>query len=96
MNNLVDRLDEIRLKTRELCTEYNKLKLRNIFLENENYLLEEKLSLRKNNILDLKAEKELIINAKSLTELGLDRNEGRHKINELVRGIDKCISHLNQ
>tara|TARA_B100000780_G_C20659414_1_gene262558 strand:- start:104 stop:394 length:291 start_codon:yes stop_codon:yes gene_type:complete len=96
MNNLVDKLDEIRLKTRKLCSEYNNLKLRNIFLENEKMLLEEKLSLRKNNIIDLKAERELIINAKSLTELGIDGKEGRHKINELVRGIDRCISHLNQ
>ena len=41
-------------------------------------------------------ERELIINAKSLTEIGMSSKEARHKINELIRGIDKCIAQLNQ
>ena len=41
-------------------------------------------------------ERELIINAKSLTDVGMSSKEARHKINELIRGIDKCIAQLNQ
>ena len=40
-------------------------------------------------------ERELIINAKSLTDVGMSSKEARHKINELIRGIDKCIAQLN-
>lgn len=96
MNHLVQKLEEIRLKTRKLCSEFDKVRARNVLLESEKLILEENLSQKKNQIKNLKSEKELIINAKSLTELGLNGKEGRHKINELVRGIDKCIAHLNQ
>ena len=43
----------------------------------------------------LKEERELIINAKSLSDVGISSKEARHKINELIRGIDKCIAQLN-
>ena len=64
-----------------------------LVLENKNLL--EKLLLKEENIKALKEERELIINAKSLKDVGLSSKEARHKINELIRGIDKCIAQLN-
>jgi len=96
MSDLSYKLEQIRLKTRKLCEEFEKLRIRNVFLESENLNLINKLSKKQNKIEELKSDKELIINAKSMNELGLNGKEGRYKINELVRGIDKCIAHLNE
>ena len=72
------------------------LKRKNDDLELKNKNLLDTLSLKEEKIKALKEERELIINAKSLTDVGMSSKEARHKINELIRGIDKCIAQLNQ
>ena len=74
---------------------FDKLKGINDDLELNNKNLRETLSLKEEKIKALKEERELIINAKSLTDVGMSSKEARHKINELIRGIDKCIAQLN-
>tara|TARA_B110000977_G_scaffold190547_1_gene261490 strand:+ start:2305 stop:2595 length:291 start_codon:yes stop_codon:yes gene_type:complete len=96
MNQLTKKLSHLRSQVQELDTVFMKLKLKNENLLRENQELEQKLELKMSRIKALKEERELIINAKSLKEVGMSSSEARHKINELVRGIDKCIAQLNQ
>tara|TARA_B110000967_G_C18516055_1_gene378715 strand:+ start:81 stop:371 length:291 start_codon:yes stop_codon:yes gene_type:complete len=96
MNQLTKKLSHLRSQVQELNTVFKQLKLKNDNLRLENKELEQKLELKMSRIKALKEERELIINAKSLKEVGMSSNEARHKINELVRGIDKCIAQLNQ
>ena len=96
MNQLTKKLSHLRSQVQELNTVFKQLKLKNDNLRLENKELEQKLELKMSRIKALKKERELIINAKSLKEVGMSSNEARHKINELVRGIDKCIAQLNQ
>ena len=96
MNHLSDRLKNLLTQLKKLNLTFEKLSLKNEDLVLENKKLLEKLLLNEEKIKALKEERELIINAKSLKDIGLSSKEARHKINELIRGIDKCIAQLNQ
>ena len=96
MNHLSDRLKNLLTQLKKLNLTFEKLNLKNEDLVLENKKLLEKLLLKEEKIKALKEERELIINAKSLTDVGMSSKEARHKINELIRGIDKCIAQLNQ
>jgi TolA-binding protein len=96
MSNLSKKLTNLRSQVQQLDKTFNELRLKNENLVTENKRLQEKLEQKLLRIKTLKEERDLIINAKSLKDVGLSSNEARHKINELVRGIDKCIAQLNQ
>ena len=96
MNRLSTKLINLRSQVQELNSVFDELKLKNVDLERENQELQEILERKIERIKALKQERELIINAKSLKEVGLSSSEARQKINELIRGIDKCIAQLNQ
>ena len=96
MNRLSTKLTNLRSQVQKLNSLFDQLKLKNVDLKRENQELQEKLEHKIDRIKALKQERDLIINAKSLTEVGLSSTEARHKINELIRGIDKCIAQLNQ
>ena len=96
MNHLSERLKNLLIQVEKLNLRFDELKGKNDDLELKNKDLRFTLSLRDEKIKALKEERELIINAKSLTDIGMNSKEARHKINELIRGIDKCIAQLNQ
>lgn len=96
MSNLSKKLTNLRSQVQQLDKTFNELRLKNENLVTENKRLQEKLEQKLLRIKTLKEERDLIINAKSLKDVGLSSNEARLKINELVRGIDKCIAQLNQ
>lgn len=96
MDHLSKRLENLRSQVQKLNTAFVQLNKINEDLSTENKELQEKLFRKVEKIKALKDERELIVNAKSLREVGLSSKEARHKINELVRGIDKCIAQLNQ
>ena len=96
MNRLSTKLKSLRSQVQQLDSIFDNLKLKNADLERENQELREKLERKVDRIKALKEERELIVNAKSLTEVGLSSSEAKHKVNELIRGIDKCIAQLNQ
>ena len=96
MDHLSERLKNLLDQTEKLNLTFDKLKRKNDDLELNNKNLRDTLSLKEEKIKALKEERELIINAKSLTDVGMSSKEARHKINELIRGIDKCIAQLNQ
>ena len=96
MDHLSERLKNLLNQVEKLNLIFDELKVKNDDLELKNKNLRYTLSLREEKIKALKEERELIINAKSLTDVGMSSKEARHKINELIRGIDKCIAQLNQ
>jgi len=96
MDHLSERLKNLLNQVEKLNLTFDELKRKNDDLELKNKNLLGTLSLREEKIKALKEERELIINAKSLTDVGMSSKEARHKINELIRGIDKCIAQLNQ
>ena len=96
MDHLSERLKNLLNQVEKLNLIFDELKGKNDDLELMNKNLRHTLSLREEKIKALKEERELIINAKSLTDVGMTSKEARHKINELIRGIDKCIAQLNQ
>ena len=96
MNHLSERLKNLLNQVEKLNLTFDELKRKNDDLELNNKNLRDTLSLKEEKIKALKEERELIINAKSLTDVGMSSKESRHKINELIRGIDKCIAQLNQ
>mgnify|MGYP001337228253 CR=1 FL=1 len=96
MDHLSERLKNLLNQVEKLNLAFDELKGKNDDLELNNKNLRHTLSLREQKIKVLKEERELIINAKSLTDVGMSSKEARHKINELIRGIDKCIAQLNQ
>jgi len=95
MDHLSEKLTKILYQVEKLNLTFDELSRKNDDLELNNKNLRETLSLKEEKIKALKEERELIINAKSLTDAGMSRKEARHKINELIRGIDKCIAQLN-
>jgi len=96
MDHLSKRLENLLKQVQKLDLTFGELKWKNDDLELKNKNLRHILSLREEKIKALKEERELIINAKSLIDIGMSSKEARHKINELIRGIDKCIAQLNQ
>ena len=96
MDHLSKRLKNLLNQVEKLNLTFDELKGKNDDLEFNNKNLRDILSLKEEKIKALKEERELIINAKSLTDVGMSSKEARHKINELIRGIDKCIAQLNQ
>ena len=96
MDHLSERLKNLLNQVEKLNLTFDELKRKNDDLELKNKNLLGTLSLREEKIKALKEERELIINAKSLTDVGMSSKEARYKINELIRGIDKCIAQLNE
>ena len=96
MDHLSERLKNLLNQVEKLNLIFDELKRKNDDLELNNKNLRYTLSLKEEKIKALKEERELIINAKSLSDVGISSKEARHKINELIRGIDKCIAQLNQ
>ena len=96
MDHLSERLKNLLHLVEKLNLTFQELKGKKDDLELKNKNLRHTLSLREEKIKALKEERELIINAKSLTDVGMSSKEARYKINELIRGIDKCIAQLNQ
>ena len=96
MDHLSERLKNLLNQVEKLNVIFDELNRKNDDLELNNKNLRDTLSLKEKKIKALKEERELIINAKSLSDVGISSKEARHKINELIRGLDKCIAQLNQ
>ena len=71
MERLSKKLTNLRSQVQKLNTLFKQLNLKNVELKQENQELLEKLERKTNRIKELKEERELIINAKSLNEVGL-------------------------
>ena len=95
LENLESKLNIILNQIKKLKIIVNEFRDKSTKLELENEKLKESINNKTLLIEKLLKEKKIIINAKSLNEIGTSSKETRYKINELIRGIDKCISQLN-
>ena len=95
LENLESKLNIILNQIKKLKIIVNEFRDKSSKLELENEKLKESINNKTLVIEKLLKEKKIIINAKSLNEIGTSSKETRYKINELIRGIDKCISQLN-
>tara|TARA_E500000178_G_scaffold352283_1_gene415376 strand:+ start:1026 stop:1316 length:291 start_codon:yes stop_codon:yes gene_type:complete len=95
LENLESKLNIILNQIKKLKIIVNEFRDKSSKLELENKKLKESINNKTLVIEKLLNEKKVIINAKSLNEIGNSSKETRYKINELIRGIDKCISQLN-
>ena len=83
MNHLSERLKNLLNQVEKLNLRFDELKGKNDDLELKNKNLRLTLSLREEKIKTLKEERELIINAKSLTDVGMSSKELGIKLTNL-------------
>jgi len=92
-------LEELTLlnkKLEELFERYNELRTKNRDLKNENDTFKRYLEERDNKIKELENKYERIKISGALMGEGEGVVEAKHKINELVREIDRCVALLNR
>ena len=96
MDNLAQRLSEIRRKVEVVLSENRTLKEENKLLSERLQEAEKRVELQKNTLTELTEQNKLIKLAKNFPATGTDQFEMKIKINELVREIDRCIDLLNE
>jgi regulator of replication initiation timing len=96
MDNLAQRLLEIRRKVEVVLSENRALKEENLQLAERLQEAEKRVELQKNTLSELTEQNKLIKLAKNFPATGTDNFEMKIKINELVREIDRCIDLLNE
>jgi predicted nuclease with TOPRIM domain len=83
-------------KLDELLNNYSDLKTRFNELVTENEAIKDQLQEREARIKDLEIKYERIKLSGALLGTGEEAPEGRKKITELVREIDRCVALLNR
>lgn len=87
---------EIRQKFKEIINNYNKIKQRNLELEEENNNLKTTINLLNKKIQEFE-DKELKKNlAKTILATSKDSHDVKIKLNKIVRDIDRCIALLEK
>ncbi len=96
MSNLQKKITGIQVKLERFVLKYqsNEGKLSESTLKIKS--LHEKIKEQDEKILYLESRIEKLRIAKTLGESGEDPANVRSKVNELIRGIDRCIAQLNQ
>lgn len=96
MAELSEIVKQLTRKISVLISKYKALELEKAALLADNVKLKERMELREKYVKDLEKRNELIRMAKTLEESGESPIKVKNRINELVRGIDKCIAQLNE
>lgn len=96
MSLIERRFKELADRLKYFTLEYRKLKRTLERKESELEELHQKFDNQTKELNELKDKYNKIRVAKSITELGDDPVKVRKKVNELIRGIDKCIARLNK
>jgi len=96
MSLIERRFKELADRLKHFTLEYNKLKRTLERKDNELELLHQKFVNQTKELDILKSKYNKIRVAKSISEMGDDPVKVRKKVNELIRGIDKCIARLNK
>ena len=92
LNNLISNIEN---KLNNLLSSYNKEKLINSNLNQENASLISEIEKRNQEIDVLKDKIKIMSISKSVDVSKGDIRETKLKINEYIREIDKCIAQLN-
>ncbi len=96
MSLIERRFKELADRLKHFTLEYNKLQRTLERKDNELELLHQKFVNQTKELDILKSKYNKIRVAKSISEMGDDPVKVREKVNELIRGIDKCIARLNK
>ena len=96
MAELSEIVEQLSQKVTVLVSKYNTLEAEKQAISVDNMKLKERMELREQYILELEKRNELIRMAKTLQDSGESPVNVKQRINELVRGIDKCIAQLNE
>lgn len=96
MSLIERRFKELADRLKHFTLEYNKLKRTLERKNKELEILQQQLDQQANELNELKDRYNKVRVVKSISELGDDPVKVRKKVNELIRGIDKCIARLNK
>ena len=96
MSLIERRFKELADRLKHFTLEYNKLKRTLERKNRELEILQQQLDRQTDELNDLKDKYNKVRVVKSISELGDDPVKVRKKVNELIRGIDKCIARLNK
>lgn len=96
MSHLVEIVDSLENRISKLLHRHEKLKQKNLKLEQEIVILSEKNKLSAQQIIDWKEQVETLQLANSLLGSDQHKRETKLKINALVREIDQCIAQLSE
>mgnify|MGYP000157644374 CR=1 FL=1 len=96
MNNLQKKIIDIQGKLEKFVLKYQSSEERLSESALKIKSLNEKIKEQDEKIVYLESRIEKLRMAKTLGETGEDPANVRTKINELIRGIDRCIAQLNQ
>jgi len=96
MSLIERRFKELADRLKHFTLEYHKLKRTVERKDSELELLHQKFVNQTKELDILKNKYNKIRVAKSISELGDNPVKVRKKVNELIRGIDKCIARLNK
>lgn len=96
MAELSEIVKQLTRKISVLISNYKALESDNASLLADNRKLKERMEKRNQYAAELEKRNELIRMAKTLEESGESPIKVKNRINELVRGIDKCIAQLNE
>jgi len=92
LNNLISNIEK---KLSNLLSSYEKLKNKNLKLEDENNKLISKIEDNSQIINSLNDKIKIMSISKSVDVSKNDIKQTKLKINEYIREIDKCIAQLN-
>lgn len=96
MAELSEIVKQLTRKISVLISKYKTLESEKAALLADNVKLTERMASREKYVKELEKRNELIRMAKTLEESGESPIKVKNRINELVRGIDKCIAQLNE
>lgn len=96
MSRIEEQFLELLKRTERFSERYQQMQRKLKMLEAENEMLKEELENQIDDLEIMSDKYEKLRVAKSFDELGENPVKVRAKVNELIRGIDKCIERLNK
>ena len=96
MEQNVSALDNLKKSVQHLMGAYSELKTQNEELSLKVSSLDQNLAAKQVEIGELNEKYKVLKMAKSLEGVSTENKDVKLKINEMVRGIDKCIALLNK
>ncbi len=96
MSLIERRFKQLADRLKHFTLEHNKLKRTLERKNKELELLQHQLNQQTDELNTLKNKYNKVKVVKSISELGDDPVKVRKKVNELIRGIDRCIARLNK
>jgi hypothetical protein len=95
MDRVEEYLERLESKILEIAGDYRKIREEKAFLINQSVIQQNKIEEQQKEIQQLKIKVMTLEQAGNETA-GMDTDEVRNRINDLVREIDRCIELINK